>query len=361
MNRVRTCTIEDFGLIARARVTFADGLTAFSGETGSGKTMLLGALRFALGDRTSTDLVRAGAERARVTLEIEADDALRARMNGDGFELELGEDAIVVRELARNGRTAARVNGRPATGAQLRAYAEEIVEVVGQHEAQRLLAPAYQLELLDRFAGAAALEARGCVGSLHARVAELERDVRELEANDARALAAVEEARYAVGEIDATRLSVDEEAGARERRDYLANAERIALALDAAYDALAGSDGSAGDALGAATSSVAGIAAYGARLRELAGRLAGAQSEIADIAGALVREREATEFDSGESERLGARLDVIERLKRKYGESLAHVLAERDRLASVVENFEGRDARLAALRETLATAGAELR
>ncbi|MFY9781094.1 MAG: AAA family ATPase, partial [Candidatus Baltobacteraceae bacterium] len=113
--RLVRLSIEDFGLIADAELTFADGFTACTGETGSGKTMLLGALSFALGERSSADVVRRGAVRARATLELEADEALRAHFAGEGFELDGGEPAIVAREIAPSGKSAARINGRPAT------------------------------------------------------------------------------------------------------------------------------------------------------------------------------------------------------------------------------------------------------
>ena len=106
-------TIDDFGLIAHAEVEFSAGLTVFSGETGSGKTMLLGALRFALGERTETEMIRGGAARARVVLEIEPDDGLRARLADAGFALAADDDAIVSRELLATGRSQARINGVP--------------------------------------------------------------------------------------------------------------------------------------------------------------------------------------------------------------------------------------------------------
>ncbi|HWT05475.1 MAG TPA: AAA family ATPase, partial [Xanthomonadales bacterium] len=152
-------TVENVGLIERAEVAFSDGLTVVTGETGSGKTMLLGGLRLALGERADADTVRGGAERARVVLEIAPDDALRASLAAAGFTLADDDDLIVQREVLAEGRSQGRINGIPAGASQLRELIGTLVDVVSQHQAQRLLAPAYALELLDRFAGPQALAA----------------------------------------------------------------------------------------------------------------------------------------------------------------------------------------------------------
>ncbi len=328
MNRLRRCTIEDFGLIAGAEVRFADGLSAFTGETGSGKTMVLGALKFVLGERASPDFVRSGAQRARVTLEFEPDDAMRALLASEGFELEPDEDAIVVRELAAGGKSSARVNGRAATSAQLRSISEPLVDFVGQHEHQRLLSAAYQADVLDRYAGEEALALRERVAANHTKLGALDAALGDLETNAGRLEAEAEDARFALGEIDAARLTDDdEEIGLRERRDYLANAERIAFALRTACDALSERDGAASETLGAAAAALNGVADYGQDLARLGASLASMQSDAGEIAVAVARELDRAEYDPAEAETIGQRLDVLDRLKRRHGGSVGTVLA----------------------------------
>jgi DNA repair protein RecN (Recombination protein N) len=361
MNRLRRCTIEDFGLIRGAEVRFADGLSAFTGETGSGKTMVLGALKFVLGERASPDLVRSGAQRARVTLEFEPDAAARTLFANEGFELEPDEDAIVVRELAAGGKSSARVNGRAATSAQLRTIAETLVDFVGQHEHQRLLSAAYQGDVLDRYAGDDALALRERVTIGHTKLGALETALHELETNAGRFEAEAEDARFALGEIDAARLSDDdEETGLRERRDYLANAERIAFALRTARDALSERDGAAVETLGAAAAALNGVADYGQELARLGASLAAMQSDAGEIAVAVARELDRAEYDPAEAETIGQRLDVLDRLKRRHGGSIGAVLAARERLAEQLDAVDNRDERLAALRAERATVGAGL-
>ena len=150
--RLTRLEIEDFELIARASLEFADGFTVCTGETGSGKTMLLGALGFVLGERSSPDSVRGGAARARVTLEIDLDEALRARLADAGLDDE-GETAIFTREMQSSGKSTARINGNLVTSAQLREFGGLLLDRVGQHEHQRLLSRTYQMDALDAFAG----------------------------------------------------------------------------------------------------------------------------------------------------------------------------------------------------------------
>ncbi|HEX3550581.1 MAG TPA: DNA repair protein RecN [Candidatus Elarobacter sp.] len=352
-------TIENVGLIARAELAFDDGLTVITGETGSGKTMLLDALRLALGERAESDVVRGGAERARVVLEIAPDDALRARLAAAGFPLDADDDLIVQREVLASGRSQARINGVPAGASQLRELVGSLVDVVSQHEAQRLLTPAYALDLVDRFGDATAL--RDDVRTLHARLGEARARAAALRDDDGRALARAEFARFAFAEIDAASIEDDDEdERLRARRDVLANAERIAASLATASAALE-DDAGAVDALGAAETALLGLARYGERFAELAGAASALQSDANELAARIARERDAVEADPAELETVGARLDALSGLKKKYGGSLGAVRAQRDAFAAEIADVDDRDARIAEADRVVEALAAELR
>jgi len=350
--RLASLEIEDFALIARASLEFADGFTVCSGETGSGKTMLLGALGFALGERTSPEIVRTGAPRARVTLAIDSDAALRARLAADGFEAEDAEPVILTREMLPGGKSSARVNGRLATAAQLRAIGELVLESVGQHEQQRLLSRGYQLDVLDAFAGRSALVRRDAVAAGYAAVQHLQREADALADDVGRSLAELEFARFAAGEIDDAALVLGEDDALRERRDYLGNVEKIRSALALAHETLSG-DGAALEALGAAAASIAAIARYSPTLDILATTLGSVQSDATDAAIELARELDETELDTDELESAVARLDLIEQLKKKYGGSITAVLAAREGFEAAIERETSRDERESELRMRL--------
>jgi DNA repair protein RecN (Recombination protein N) len=348
-------TIENIGLIARAEVTFAAGLTVVTGETGSGKTMLLDALGLALGGRADPASVRTGSESARVVLEIAPDDALRVRLATEGFALADDDDVIVQRDLNGGGRSQGRINGIPASASQLRALIGTLVDVVSQHEAQRLLTPAYALELLDRFAGDDALALRDDVRELHAAMRRARERAAALRDDDGRAAARAEFSRFAVNEIDAAQITADDEdERLRERRDVLANAERIIAALGAASDAL-GAESGAVDALGSAEASLLGLARFGERFTDLAAAASALQSDANELAARLARERDTVELDPAELDGVSARLDTLDRLKKKYGGSLAAVLAQRETLATELLDVEDRDARVAEAEREIAS------
>jgi|SRR5579872_947969 len=347
---LRRLSIEDFGLIVRAEFELAAGLTCLTGETGSGKSMVLGALTFVLGGRGGSDIVRRGASRARVTLELDAE-AIRDVLDEFGIDDD-DENVVISREIAANGgKSSARINGRPVAVGQLRSIGERVVEYVGQHEQQRLTESSYQLELLDRFAGAEALETRAEVRAAYERAAEARRERRALEESEATTLQQRDYAEFALREIREAGPQRGEDEALRARRDYLGNVERIAEALRMAHAAVAEREGEAGaiDALGVAASSLSAISRFDARLAELAERARGLQAELNELALDIANALERTEYDPAELESVTARLATLDRLKKKYGGSLDGVLEAEAALARTLESVESRGERLAAL------------
>ena len=357
---LRRLEIENYGLIESAQMLFADGATMFTGETGSGKTMLLGALGFALGARAESDSVRRGAERASVTLGFDPDPALFARLCADGFELEPGEEATFAREIAASGKSSVRVNGRPATAGYVREIGTLVAQRIGQHESQRLLSAAYHLDAVDRYAGARGLQARELVATVFARTRDAQAALAALLRDDRRARERYDEARAALAEIEALAPSADEDERLEERRGYLDHAERIATALRGAHAALSDDDTSASVTLGAASAMLGSIAEIGPRLGEMSARAHALQADAAELSADIVREADATERDPAELERINARLDALDRLKRRYGRTLDAVEAHARTSREIVATFELRDRDVGSAREEVAQAQATL-
>ena len=348
--------IENYGLIARAEIGFAAGATVFTGETGSGKTMILGALGFALGERASAEAVRRGSVRASVTLSFEPSDALRERFEADGFPLDPGEAATIAREVSDAGKSSVRVNGRASTAGYVREIGAQIAEIVGQHDAQRLLSPGSHVELLDRFGGAPALAARDAAEAARERRDAVASELAALGSDERRAQERYEDARFTVDEIEGAAPELGEDDRLTERRRYLDNVEKIAGALRIAHDALGGEEASATGALGAASAALHGIAEISAELRAMYDAASALQSEVTELATRISRELDATEFDAGELESINARLDTLEKLKRKYGGSIPAVLAAAAQARTIVDAFASKDERSAALAASLRAA-----
>ncbi len=337
-----------------------EGATIFTGETGSGKTMILGALAFALGSRASADVVRRGAAKAAVTLAFDPDEGFAAFLTAAGFEVDPGEEATIVREMNDAGKSSVRVNGRSATASYVREIAGRLAEIVGQHEAQRLLVPSFHLHLLDRFGGSNAALAREAVAAAHATVSTRARELHELQSNERKAEERYADERFALEEIEDGAPQAGEDRRLTERRRYLDNAERILASLRAAHEALAGDEGSASSAFGAASSALDGIADIAGELSEMASQARALQSEATELAVRIAREADSGEFDAGELETINTRLDVLDKLKRKYGATLERVLERAEEARAIVSAHESRDERHAELHEALLRAQAHL-
>ncbi|NBU37254.1 MAG: DNA repair protein RecN [Actinobacteria bacterium] len=299
--------IENLGVIERVNLSFGNGFTALTGETGAGKTMLVEAINLIVGARADANVVRSGADEARVEA--------RFVRQVDGAEIE----TILTRVVAKEGRSRAYVDGRMATVTQLSEIGEELVDIHGQHAHQRLLGAAAQRDALDRFAGVdltALRKAREAVTQIDASLAALGGD----EKTRAREIDLLQ---FQVGEILGAAIgSPDEETDLGREEDLLADATRYRETLWAVAEFLGGDNG-AGDAVGRAARAVAPFDGLGG-IRD---RLASLTAEIDDL---LAEVRTAAERSEEQPERLEAvrqRRQMLRDLMRKYGDSLADVIS----------------------------------
>jgi DNA repair protein RecN (Recombination protein N) len=351
---LRTLTVEGFGLIDRTTVELSSGLNVFTGETGSGKSMVIDAIGFAFGARAGADVVRAGSDKAAVHVEAEPNDAARRWADENGFASDEGEPLVIAREMRAQGRSSARINGRPATAAQLRELGDILLDVVGQHEHTRLVRPALHREALDAFAGDAAAKVLETVRSLHGRRADLLSRLTTLRTSAAVADKALADARYAADEITTARLRPGEIEELHERRTILANAAKIGNALRAAIAALDDADIGAVATLGRAAAALDGLSSFGPKLRELSETARGAQGAASDLQSAIYASAEEVDDDPAALDALEDRLALIERLQKKYGRTVEEIVAAGERFAETARCIEGRDEEIVAFELSLA-------
>lgn len=354
--------IQEFAVIESAAIEFGPGLNVLTGETGAGKSIIVDALTAALGARVTSDLIRTGAPAARA----EARFGVESRgpvgrwleehgLAGDGGRR--GDDAgemVVAREIAPEGRSRAWINGRSATVGMLRELGDLLVEVAGQHEGQRLLRPQAHLGLLDAFGGDTVEALRAGVGELVRMRSDLRAEQKALVEGERDRLRQVEMLRHQVQEIASARLHPGEEEELSSRRVRLANAERLAGAAAAAYTGLYEADGQAAvDQIGRARGALREAAGLDPALGALAERIGTTIGELTDIAHELARYSRSIEADPEELVRVEERLDLLRRLRRKYGETLEAVLAYRDEAASELSRLDSGDARASEIAATL--------
>jgi len=353
-------TIENFALIDRLRLNFGPGLNVLTGETGAGKSVLIDAVEVALGGRASAEAIRTGADHAylEVVFDLSRLPEVRALIESPGA----GQDPLVLsRELSRTGRNVARINGRTATAAMVREITQHLLDLHGQHEHQSLLRPERQLDLLDDFGGEAVAAARERVRELVARFRELRRELAGL-AGDARERARrVDLLAFQVREIDEARLQPREEAALVEEQRILENSGRLLQTAAEAYARLyegggpaapaAGRVGLAGrgqvppggppvvDVLGAVLHQLRAAQAIDPALGGPADILETAATQVQEVARALRQYRDGLEFEPARLEAVARRLDLLAELRRKYGDSVADVLAYREQAAAELERL----------------------
>ncbi len=325
--------IENLGVIRGVDLVVAGGLTAITGETGAGKTMLVEALDLAVGGRADPLIVRPGAAEARIDARFVSDD---------------GDEVVLSRVVPIEGRSRAYIDGRPATAAALANVATDLVDLHGQHAHQRLLSPASQRAALDAFGGIDL----GPLGAARARVAELDAELATLGGDDRTRARELDLARFQLAELDAAAIDdPDEDAALDVLEDTLASAVEHRSAGAHAHEALT-AEGGGRDAVAAAAADLAGRAPY----RDLADRLADVLAELDDIGSAV---RDAAEQIADDPQRLAevrARRQLIHDLRRKYGETLIEVQQFHREVAARVEALVGYEARAAALEAARAEA-----
>ena len=342
---LRFLDIQNLAVIEAAAIEFQPGLNILTGETGAGKSILVEAVSLLLGGRSSPDLVRTGAEAASV----------QAVFNGPD-----GADLILGREVTTAGRSRAFVDGRLVPAAALRGLAGRLVDLHGQHEHQALLDPDTHLDLLDRFADAAAARAGVAAAFTALRAARDElAAARQMEQQRAARTEIVE---FQLGELDrvAPRPGEDEELAAL--RALLASAERVRRLSDESYALLYDSDQAALASLGQVWKRVAELAALDLRFSPYLEQKDGIKAQLEDLAALLRGYAASIDASPARLQEVEDRLAALERLKRKHGPALADVVERRRALRAELQALSSAGERVAGAERSVAEAtGAYLR
>ncbi|MEQ8331088.1 MAG: DNA repair protein RecN [Longimicrobiales bacterium] len=344
--------IRDYAVVEDLTLGLGPGLNALTGETGAGKSIIVGALSLLLGERASSSVVRAGAERATIeaVFDVSGLDGFEARMDELGFRPDDGH-LILRREVAAEGRNRAWVNGSPATAGVVGELGSALVDLHGQHEHQTLLKGAEQRDILDAFAGAADLRTR--VADLHARLVALRREVDAREERRRAIESRADFLRFQLGEIEAADLRAGEDADLESEASRAEHAEELLQGASSIHEALYGDDDALADRLAQVRSVLQRLVRMDPELDEPARQLDDAYHAIVDVGRRMVGYAEGVEHDPRRLEEIRRRLDTLFRLKRKYGPELADVLATGQRVRAELAELDDADHDLEALRTEL--------
>ena len=340
--------IENVAVIQKAEVHFEPGLNVLTGETGAGKSILIDSINAILGNRTSKDLVRTGAAKAVIRAAFEqVPPTVLDKLEQSGYER--SEALLLSREITAEGKSSCRINGMPATAAVLRELCGGLININGQHDSVGLLNPAHHLGILDDYA-----QNRTVFQEYYTLYRELVQVKRELDAlitDETEKQRKIDLLQYQVQEIEDAGLTAGEEQTLENRRKVLSNASAIRDRLAQSYALLSGSDDAAGavDLLGEASNAVDAAAQLDPALTAAAGQLLDLYYNAKDVAADLIGRLDAYDTNDAELDEVEQRLDLLYRLKRKYGSTVEDVIAFGQKAREELDNIQHSQQRYDAL------------
>ena len=352
--------VKNYALIDQLQVRFSSGLNILTGETGAGKSIMIGALGLVLGLKADTEALRSGASEIDVAgiIKLEDNPEVRTWLLDKGIEAENGT-IIIRRVVKKNGKSTIFVQSAPFTLTALRELTGMLFDLHGQHEHQSLLSAENHRRLLDHYGGMVSdVEA---FSTLHTRLLKLREQYSALIAEQQERSRKVELLEYAIREIEEAKLKVGEEKHLRSEQNLQANHERLIHLIEEAYGATAESRGGALAGLRQARGSLAEVVKIDSSMSQSSKQLENVFFELEDFVQNLGRYKGSIDFDPSRLEQIEERLDLIKRLERKYGGSIETVLAYREDSQKQLESIQGSEATQSKLEGEISAAEKELR
>ena len=351
--------IENIAIIEAADIEFAPGFNALTGETGAGKSIVIDSLSAVLGQRTSRELIRTGAEKAFVSAAFsgtapELTEELGIQPEADGT-------LLLQREIQTDGKNVCRVNGRPVTVGQLRALGARLLNIHGQHDGQQLLDEEQHIVYLDSFGRVESLAIT--YAEKYKNFTDIRRQIGALQMDEAEKARRVDTLQYQIEELRRAKLTPGEEEELTARRGMLRNAEKFLDAVAGADYALNGDDSGGGalSALRQAQDALGGVRHLDDAFGQLYERLGEAYSEVYDIAATVEDKRGELDVSPGELDRVESRMDLLYRLKKKYGATVEDMLDYQARCEAELAQIEDAGDTLVRLEQALSKAEKEAR
>lgn len=351
--------IENIAIIEAADIEFAPGFNALTGETGAGKSIVIDSLSAVLGQRTSRELIRTGAEKAFVSAAFSG---MAPELTEElGIQPEADGTLLLQREIQTDGKNVCRVNGRPVTVGQLRALGARLLNIHGQHDGQQLLDEEQHIVYLDSFGRVESLAIT--YAEKYKNFTDIRRQIGALQMDEAEKARRVDTLQYQIEELRRAKLTPGEEEELTARRRMLRNAEKFLDAVAGADYALNGDDSGGGalSALRQAQDALGGVRHLDDAFGQLYERLGEAYSEVYDIAATVEDKRGELDVSPGELDRVESRMDLLYRLKKKYGATVEDMLDYQARCEAELAQIEDAGDTLARLEQALSKAEKEAR
>ena len=342
--------IENIAVIERSDISFNPGFNVLTGETGAGKSIVIDAISAILGERAYRDMIRTGANKASVRA-VFTDVPCLSWFEENGVEYD--SETVIQREIYLDGKNVCRVNGSLVSVSILRKLGIQLINIHGQHDSASLLDEANHLGFLDAFADNETL--RADYSDKYHAVSDLRHEIERMTMDESEKLRRMETLRYQIEEISKAELEAGEDEVLEERRKLLQNAEKLSDGINAAVECLYGGDESDGAAtlLAQAERELARLSRYTDTFAQLHDKVADLMYQVQDVAEEARDSRDDLSYSADELEQIESRLDVIHRLRRKYGVTCADILEYLEKAKAELDEIEFADDHLERLKGKL--------
>ncbi|MBD8961876.1 MAG: DNA repair protein RecN [Ruminococcaceae bacterium] len=348
--------IENVAIIESAAIEFGCGLNVLTGETGAGKSIVIDSINAILGERTSRDIIRTGAQSAKVYAVFEdVNERVRNFLDENGIDCEDGV-LIINRTLSREGKNVCRINGAPVTVSMLREIGGELIDIHGQHDNQSLLSPEKHCGFVDSFAGNADLITD--YREKYGRLCEIRSKLKKLTTDESSKSQRIDFLTYQIDELEKAEITIGERDELKARKSLINNSQKVIESLNIAYEALK-ADGAGIDMITDAESEIANASAYMEMLGEASEKITDIRYELEDIAETVRDAMTEVDFDPSELEDIDERLDLLYRLSKKYGDTEEEMLEYLEKARAELDNIAFSEERVKELQKQKKEALAE--
>ncbi len=335
--------VKNLALIDEAEVQFGKGLNILTGETGAGKSIIIGSINLALGAKADRELIRTGADYALVELVFLVEEPVQKKAI-EALELPLEEDRVILQRKIMENRSVCKVCGETVTARQLKQLAEILIDIHGQHEHQSLLKAVKQMEILDAYAGDGLTEKKAAFQEIYRQYREAERELSENETDEETRRKECALAEFECNEIEEAALVPGEDEELEKTYQKMCNARKIEEAASTAHALCGYENDGAGSAIGRALREIKSVSAYDETLQEYERQLLDIDSLLNDYNREMAAYLSELTFDGEAFEQTETRLNLVNHLKAKYGSSIEEILAYQKKALETIEKYRDYDA-----------------
>ena len=345
--------VKNLALIEEADINFKDGLNILTGETGAGKSIILGSVNLALGGKAVSDLIRSGADYALTELSFDIEsEAVKEKLAAFGVE-ELEEGQLIISRKITPTRSQIKVNGQTYTLGQVREMASWLIDIHGQHDNQLLLNESHHIDILDAYAKESLAEVKAALKEVYAAYVKQKQELQALDTDEESRNREISFIEFEVSEIESAQLSEGEDAQLEADYQKMLHAQKIMEEMAVVEQNLVSGQDNVSDKLGQAVRALNSAAVYDDRLSGLCATLADVESLLSDAARMTADYVEDAAFDAETFQQVQQRLDFINSLKMKYGQTTAEILAYAESRKERLEQLQSHDELIAKLKREL--------